>query len=125
MIQYTAMLSCALDPRRARQLAGFRRPSSRFPDDGVILRPGGIYGDRRVGSVTLPLGFVMGPMEMVSGCCNFSDVSLYRTEPYRLPVPRLTRFLHQGFVLRSGKGGIPSAIRPRGPVNLNDPDGGM
>ncbi|CAM9162794.1 unnamed protein product [Ascophyllum nodosum] len=46
----------------------------RFPDDGVILRPGGIYGDRRVGSVTLPLGFVMGPMEMVLSLPPFSSV---------------------------------------------------
>lgn len=33
---------------------------------GVILRPGFIYGDRRVGRMKVPLGVVGGPLEMVS-----------------------------------------------------------
>lgn len=37
----------------------------RFPDGGLILRASGIYGDRDVGAVTVPLGAVMRPMEMV------------------------------------------------------------
>ncbi|CAM9780435.1 unnamed protein product [Sphacelaria rigidula] len=37
----------------------------RFPQGGVILRAPGIYGDREVGSVTLPLGLLMKPAEMV------------------------------------------------------------
>lgn len=38
----------------------------RFPEGGVILRAPGIYGNREVGPVTLPLGIIMKPMEMVS-----------------------------------------------------------
>ncbi|CAM9319310.1 unnamed protein product [Scytosiphon promiscuus] len=37
----------------------------RFPEGGVILRASGIYGDRDVGSVTVPLGVFMRPMEML------------------------------------------------------------
>lgn len=36
-----------------------------FPNTGVVLRPGGIYGDRDVGGVSVPLGLVMKPMEAV------------------------------------------------------------
>ena len=32
---------------------------------GVILRPGFIYGTRRVGSMKLPLGVIGSPLEMV------------------------------------------------------------
>lgn len=38
----------------------------RFPEGGVVLRASGIYGDRDVGPVTVPLGALMRPMEMVS-----------------------------------------------------------
>lgn len=37
-----------------------------FSLSGVILRPGFIYGTRRVGSMKLPLGVIGTPMEMVS-----------------------------------------------------------
>ena len=33
---------------------------------GVILRPGFIYGTRRVGSMKLPLGVIGSPLEMVN-----------------------------------------------------------
>lgn len=38
----------------------------RFPEGGLVLRASGIYGNRDVGSVTVPLGAWMRPMEMVS-----------------------------------------------------------
>ncbi|KAL8130668.1 hypothetical protein V2J09_019823 [Rumex salicifolius] len=38
---------------------------TRFPYGGVILRPGFMYGTRRVGSIKLPLGLIGSPMEMV------------------------------------------------------------
>ncbi|KAI3473027.1 hypothetical protein Pfo_030110 [Paulownia fortunei] len=38
---------------------------TRFPYGGVILRPGFIYGTRRVGSMKLPLGVIGSPLEMV------------------------------------------------------------
>ncbi|KAL5559594.1 hypothetical protein UlMin_035805 [Ulmus minor] len=37
----------------------------KFPYGGVILRPGFIYGTRRIGSMKLPLGVIGSPMEMV------------------------------------------------------------
>ncbi|XP_073042695.1 uncharacterized protein At1g32220, chloroplastic-like [Primulina eburnea] len=37
----------------------------RYPYGGVILRPGFIYGTRRVGSMKLPLGVIGSPLEMV------------------------------------------------------------
>ncbi|PON94571.1 NAD(P)-binding domain containing protein [Trema orientale] len=37
----------------------------KFPYGGVILRPGFIYGTRRVGSLKLPLGVIGSPLEMV------------------------------------------------------------
>ncbi|XP_050226408.1 uncharacterized protein At1g32220, chloroplastic isoform X2 [Mercurialis annua] len=36
-----------------------------FPNTGVILRPGFIHGNRRVGNMTLPLSVIGGPLEMV------------------------------------------------------------
>ncbi|CAM9321645.1 unnamed protein product [Phaeothamnion confervicola] len=36
----------------------------RFPDGGVILRASGVYGNRQVGPVMVPLGVVMRPMEL-------------------------------------------------------------
>jgi len=36
-----------------------------FPDSGVALRPGIIYGSRAVGNVTLPLGVVGAPLAAV------------------------------------------------------------
>lgn len=38
---------------------------TRYTYGGVILRPGFIYGTRRVGSMKLPLGVIGTPMEMV------------------------------------------------------------
>ncbi|GMH07997.1 hypothetical protein Nepgr_009837 [Nepenthes gracilis] len=38
---------------------------TKFPYGGVILRPGFIYGTRRVGSMKLPLGIIGSPLEMV------------------------------------------------------------
>ncbi|GAB4859194.1 hypothetical protein Ancab_010654 [Ancistrocladus abbreviatus] len=38
---------------------------TKFPYGGVILRPGFIYGTRRVGSMMLPLGVIGSPLEMV------------------------------------------------------------
>ncbi|KAL3844310.1 hypothetical protein ACJIZ3_001713 [Penstemon smallii] len=38
---------------------------TRYPYGGVILRPGFIYGTRRVGSMNLPLGVIGSPLEMV------------------------------------------------------------
>lgn len=38
---------------------------TRFPYGGVILRPGFIYGTRRVGNMKLPLGVIGFPMEKV------------------------------------------------------------
>ncbi|CAK9312773.1 unnamed protein product [Citrullus colocynthis] len=38
---------------------------TKFPYGGVILRPGFIYGTRKVGSVKLPLGVIGSPLEMV------------------------------------------------------------
>ncbi|GAV77835.1 NAD_binding_10 domain-containing protein [Cephalotus follicularis] len=38
---------------------------TKFPYAGVILRPGFIYGTRRVGSMKLPLGVIGSPLEMV------------------------------------------------------------
>lgn len=38
---------------------------TRFPYGGVILRPGFIYGTRRVGSMKLPLGVIGSPLEMI------------------------------------------------------------
>ncbi|KAK9271843.1 hypothetical protein L1049_002208 [Liquidambar formosana] len=38
---------------------------TKFPYGGVILRPGFIYGTRRVGSMKLPLGVIGVPLEMV------------------------------------------------------------
>ncbi|KAM7459644.1 hypothetical protein LguiA_036638 [Lonicera macranthoides] len=38
---------------------------TKFPYGGVILRPGFIYGTRRVGSMKVPLGVIGSPMEMV------------------------------------------------------------
>ncbi len=35
------------------------------------MRASGIYGDRDVGAVTLPLGMLMRPMEMVSPAGDF------------------------------------------------------
>lgn len=37
-----------------------------FPDTGVALRPGLIYGSRKVGSGTLPLGILGSPLAMAS-----------------------------------------------------------
>ncbi|XP_073277185.1 uncharacterized protein At1g32220, chloroplastic-like [Primulina huaijiensis] len=37
----------------------------RYPYGGVILRPGFIYGTRRVGRMKLPLGVIGSPLEMV------------------------------------------------------------
>jgi len=38
---------------------------SEFPEEGVVVRPGFIYGDKRVGDVVLPLGAVGKPLEGV------------------------------------------------------------
>ncbi|KAI3690265.1 hypothetical protein L2E82_48244 [Cichorium intybus] len=38
---------------------------TRFPYGHVILRPGFIYGTRRVGNMKLPLGIIGSPLEMV------------------------------------------------------------
>lgn len=38
---------------------------TKFPYGGVILRPGFIYGTRRVGSMKIPLGVIGSPMEMI------------------------------------------------------------
>lgn len=38
---------------------------TRFAYGGVILRPGFIYGTRRVGSMKLPLGVIGSPLEMI------------------------------------------------------------
>ncbi|KAK3019237.1 hypothetical protein RJ639_004681, partial [Escallonia herrerae] len=38
---------------------------TKFTYGGVILRPGFIYGTRRVGSMKLPLGVIGSPLEMV------------------------------------------------------------
>lgn len=38
---------------------------TKFPYGGVILRPGFIYGTRRVGSMKLPLSVIGSPLEMV------------------------------------------------------------
>ncbi|KAG8381963.1 hypothetical protein BUALT_Bualt05G0027200 [Buddleja alternifolia] len=38
---------------------------TRYPYGGVILRPGFIYGTRKVGSMQLPLGVIGSPLEMV------------------------------------------------------------
>lgn len=38
---------------------------TKFPYGGVILRPGFIYGTRRVGSMKLPLGVIGSPLEMI------------------------------------------------------------
>ncbi|KAK1372397.1 Catalytic/ coenzyme binding protein [Heracleum sosnowskyi] len=38
---------------------------TKFPYGGVILRPGFMYGTRRVGSMKLPLGVIGSPLEMV------------------------------------------------------------
>ncbi|XP_070010444.1 uncharacterized protein At1g32220, chloroplastic-like isoform X1 [Nicotiana tabacum] len=38
---------------------------TRYPYGGVILRPGFIYGTRRVGSMKLPLGVIGSPLEMI------------------------------------------------------------
>ncbi|XP_060179457.1 uncharacterized protein At1g32220, chloroplastic-like [Lycium barbarum] len=38
---------------------------TRYPYGGIILRPGFIYGTRRVGSMKLPLGVVGSPLEMI------------------------------------------------------------
>ncbi|CAM9731971.1 unnamed protein product [Ectocarpus sp. 8 AP-2014] len=44
----------------------------RFPEGGVVLRAPGIYGDRDVGPVTLPLGALMRPMEMLFNLAPFA-----------------------------------------------------
>ncbi|OIT34252.1 PREDICTED: uncharacterized protein At1g32220, chloroplastic-like [Nicotiana attenuata] len=38
---------------------------TRYPYGGVILRPGFIYGTRRVGSMKLPLGVIGSPLQMI------------------------------------------------------------
>ncbi|XP_030541351.1 uncharacterized protein At1g32220, chloroplastic isoform X2 [Rhodamnia argentea] len=38
---------------------------TKFPYGGVILRPGFIYGTRRVGSMNIPLGVIGSPLEMI------------------------------------------------------------
>ncbi|KAK4349531.1 hypothetical protein RND71_032286 [Anisodus tanguticus] len=38
---------------------------TRYPYGGIILRPGFIYGTRRVGSMKLPLGVVGSPLEVI------------------------------------------------------------
>ncbi|KAF3657319.1 hypothetical protein FXO37_14993 [Capsicum annuum] len=38
---------------------------TRYPYGGIILRPGFIYGTRRVGSMKLPLGVVGSPLAMI------------------------------------------------------------
>jgi uncharacterized protein YbjT (DUF2867 family) len=38
---------------------------SKFPYSGVILRPGFIYGDRKIAGVNIPLGMVASPLESV------------------------------------------------------------
>lgn len=38
---------------------------TRYPYGGIILRPGFIYGTRRVGSMKLPLGVIGSPLEMI------------------------------------------------------------
>jgi uncharacterized protein YbjT (DUF2867 family) len=40
-----------------------------FPDSGVALRPGFIYGTRRAGSVNIPLGLIGAPLAAVSERC--------------------------------------------------------
>lgn len=60
-----------------------------FPNDGIILRPGGIYGNRDVGPMTLPLGIVMRPLEMVSRCLNVVNGM------YRIIFPPVRRWMMQ------------------------------
>lgn len=45
----------------------------------VILRPGFIYGNRRVGNLELPLGVIGSPLEMVSFAyfCNLLIATQY------------------------------------------------
>lgn len=38
---------------------------SKFPYSGVILRPGFIYGDRKIAGVNVPLGMIASPLESV------------------------------------------------------------
>ncbi|GKE19589.1 NAD(P)-binding domain-containing protein, partial [Tanacetum coccineum] len=42
----------------------------RYPYGHVILRPGFIYGNRRVGNLELPLGVIGSPLEMVLQCAK-------------------------------------------------------
>ncbi|GLU01686.1 hypothetical protein SLE2022_189800 [Rubroshorea leprosula] len=39
--------------------------NNKFPDGGIILRPGFIHGMRQVGSIKLPLSIIGAPLEMV------------------------------------------------------------
>ncbi|XP_042449446.1 uncharacterized protein At1g32220, chloroplastic-like isoform X1 [Zingiber officinale] len=51
--------------------------SAKFPNAGVILRPGYIYGTKRYGSIKIPLGLIFAPFELV----------LQYTEPlHRIPL---------------------------------------
>ncbi|XP_074591016.1 uncharacterized protein At1g32220, chloroplastic-like isoform X2 [Curcuma longa] len=47
--------------------------SAKFPNGGVILRPGYIYGTKRYGNIKIPLGLIFAPFELV----------LQYTEPLR------------------------------------------
>lgn len=38
---------------------------AKFPNGGVVLRPGFIYGTRRVGSMKLPLGVIGSPLDTI------------------------------------------------------------
>lgn len=37
-----------------------------YPESGVALRPGFIYGSRKAGNMTLPLGLIGAPLSAVS-----------------------------------------------------------
>lgn len=45
---------------------------SLFPETGVILRPGFVYGTRMVGGTALPLGVIGQPLEKVGRASQIS-----------------------------------------------------
>ncbi|PHU08773.1 hypothetical protein BC332_20633 [Capsicum chinense] len=55
------LLQCYYEGKRAAETELL----TRYPYGGIILRPGFIYGTRRVGSMKLPLGVVGSPLEMI------------------------------------------------------------
>ncbi|KAF3640029.1 putative protein GLUTAMINE DUMPER 1-like [Capsicum annuum] len=55
------LLQCYYEGKRAAETELL----TRYPYGGIILRPGFIYGTRRVGSMKLPLGVVGSPLAMI------------------------------------------------------------